>query len=465
MRDPRIAPKGWSKSERDRRNMKLGYWHDDWAERWEDRVEFRPENWPDDSDYNVHFVDVEAPAEAQVEFGDRSNEITGSLPGGTRKLWIPTGAERLRGAVISAAAGDAFAYSCGRGLLKTFPWNTGGWNKENLADYLPETWASPTWITQLMANAAEGLLRALGGRRAGNHVDPISAVQHGFQRWLYAMKEDPEKIGIVNEWRIYGGVYARDAGEHDGPDGIVVEDFALQRNFDPDPAVVDALLAFASTGIRSTPADPRSAARGGDVLVRAALAAVWSEDLSETFDLAVAIAALTHPHPDDYMAAGVLAVVLHQQIRDHPFMDCLSAAYDELVRRPDHEKTRVMVNRAVRLVQDERPPTEVATLRWQFPDGGVDGAEALGIALYCAMASDYLREALLMALNYATHRNEVAATAGMLIGAEYGIQAVPRVFLDPIKSAATLDTLAHDLATELRDVLTDKEWLRRYPPT
>ncbi|PPJ07417.1 hypothetical protein C5E44_29520 [Nocardia nova] len=69
------------------------------------------------------------------------------------------------------------------------------------------------------------------------------------------------------------------------------------------------------------------------------------------------------------------------------------------------------------------------------------------------------------ALNYATHRNEVAATAGLLIGAEYGIQSIPRIFLDPIKSAPILDTLADDLATELRDVLADKEWLRRYPPT
>ena len=124
-----------------------------------------------------------------------------------------------------------------------------------------------------------------------------------------------------------------------------------------------------------------------------------------------------------------------------------------------------MVNRALILVQDERPPSESSNLRRCFPDGGVDGAEALGIALYCAMASDYVREALLLALNYASHRTEVAAAAGLLIGAEYGIQSIPSVFLDPIQSARTLDTLARDLATELRDVLTDKEWLRRYPPT
>ncbi|MFF0452477.1 ADP-ribosylglycohydrolase family protein [Nocardia africana] len=466
MRDSRIAPKGWGKTEKFRRDVKLEYWHSDWSKRWRDGVEFQPESRRvEGSDYNQHYVDVEASVKAEVEYGDRSDEIGGYLRGSARKLPMPTGSERLRGAVAGAAVGDAFAASSIVGGLTTHSWRPGGVEGPELVEYVPGSVLAPTSVTQLMAHTAEGLLRALGGRRLGNPVEPVSAVQHGFQRWLHSMLRamgDPEDD---NSWRINGGIYAHDAGEHDRPDGIVVEDPGLTRDRKPDPALVDTLRRFATTGIRLAPGDPLGTARGGDALVRAALAAVWSEDLSETFDLAVAIAALTHPHPDDFLAAGTLAVILHQQIRDRPFMDCLSAGFDELVRRPDHKKTRVMVNRALILVQDERPPSESSLLRRCFPDGGVDGAEALGIALYCAMASDYVREALLLALNYASHRTEVAATAGLLIGAEYGIQSIPRAFLDPIKSAHTLDTLAHDLATELRDVLTDKEWLRRYPPT
>ncbi len=466
MRDSKIVLRGWSDVEKDRRNMKLGYWHDDWASRWEDRVEFRPEDWVgEESDYNLHHVDAEAPLEARIEFGDRSNEISGSQPTGTRKLRVPTGAERLRGAMVAAAVGDAFADECNDGALKKYPWKTGRSGKGELLDYLPNAFASPTYATQLLASSGEGLLRALGGRRTGNQVDPVASVQHAFQRWLYYMKRDWEKLGIVDEWPIYGGVFARGTREGDGPDGTVLDDAELCSNRHPDPTVVDALMSFADTGIRSTPTDPRSNARGGAVLVRAALAAVWSENLSETFDLATSIAALTHPHPDDCLAAGAMAVVLHQQIRDRPFMDCVSTAYDELVRRPDHEKTRLMMSRAVLLAREERVPADMNNVRRYFEGCGTDGAEALGVALYCAMSSDYLREGLLLALNYAADRCAVAAATGMLVGAEYGIQAVPRVFLEPIKSAPTLDTLAHDLATELRDVLTDKEWLRRYPPT
>ena len=124
-----------------------------------------------------------------------------------------------------------------------------------------------------------------------------------------------------------------------------------------------------------------------------------------------------------------------------------------------------MVDTAVNLVRNEWTPTQADNLRRHFPEGGADGAEALGIALYCAMVSDYLREALILALNYAPDRKEVAAVAGMLIGAEYGIQAIPKVFRDPEENLDALDTLAQELATELRDVLNQGEWQRRFPPT
>ncbi len=466
MRDPRIAPKGWPAKERNRVGIKIGHWHDDWARRWQHRAEFRPEGRTvEDSDYNQHYVDIDAPVEAELDYGSRSDEVAGSVPGGTRRLPMPTGAERLRGALVAAGIGDAFAYARDNFGLTSYIWHAGGAidTEEKLVDYLPSSYMRSTWITQLMGHTAEGLMRALSGRRTGRPVEPVSAVQHAFQRWLFHMKQD--FVSEASEWRIYGGIYAHDAGDHDYPDGLAVQATEFISNRDPDPAILDALLGFASTGVISSPADPRSEARGADVLVRAALAAVWSEDLSETFDLAVALAALTHPHPDDYLPAATLAVILHQQLRDRPFLDCLAAGYSQVSLRPGHEKTRAVIDTVVGLIRDEWTPTQADNLRQYFPNGGADGVEALGIALYSAMVSDYVREALLLALNYATHRPQVAAVAGMLIGAEYGIQAVPKAISDPISSLPTLDAFAQDLATELRDVLTDAEWLRRYPPT
>ncbi len=465
MRDSRIKLKGWPK-ERDRRNLKHGNWHSDWSDRWRNRVPFNPDSRAvEDSDYNQHYVDVEAPVEAELEFSARSDEITG-YSRDREHLKTPTGSEQLRGAIVGAGVGDAFAESFG-GLVK-YPWYSGGAVniEEKLIDYLPPAASMlSSWYTNLMAYSAEGLIRALGGRRTGQQVNPVSAVQHAYQRWLYHTRKDRRKSG---EWRLYGGPYARGASDRDKPDGTLSEETEFKiGNHDLDPAIIDALTVFATSGVFSTPAAPRSTARGADVLVRAALAAVWSEDISQTFDLAVAIAALTHPHPDDYLPAATLAVILHQQIRGRLFMDCLTAGYQQLTVRPGHEKTRSMIDTAVNLTRNEWTPTQADNLRRHFPTGGADGAEGLGIALYCALVSDYLREGLVLALNYAPteHRRQVAAATGMLIGAEYGVQAVPAVFRDPVKSVHTLDRLGQDLATEIRDVLDQTEWLRRYPPS
>lgn len=466
MRDPRIAAKGWSANERPRRSLKLDNWHYDWSRRWRDRAEFDPElRRVEDSDYNEHYVDMGASVEAELEYGQRGDEITAHLPGGTERLPLPTGTERLRGAIIAAGIGDAFASCVSDGGMAKYPWTSGGARggvEEKLVDYIPPVDLPLLWtsITHSMGFVTEGLVRALGGRRAGHPVDPVSTVQHSYQRWLYRMHPDDE---WRRNWRKCGGPFSADAGDFDEPDGVAVRLPGFLDAWGPDPAVVEALSDFASTGVRSTREDPCSAARGADVLPPAALAAAWSEDLSETFELGVAIAALTHPHPDDCLAAGTLAVILHQQIREKPFMDCLSAAWQQLVQHPGHEKTRTMIDTAVNLIRDEWTPSQADNLRRHFPEGGVDGAEALGIALYCAMISDYLREALILAMNYATGRKEVAAVAGMLIGAEYGTQAIPTVFR--VKHSEGLDILAQELATELRDVLNQGEWQRRFPPT
>ncbi|WP_194291109.1 ADP-ribosylglycohydrolase family protein [Nocardia aurantia] len=409
-------------------------------------------------------MDVEAPLEAELEYSARSDEISG-CSNKMKHLLIPTGSEKLRGALVGAGVGDAFAATF-HGLTK-FPWNSGGAVnvEEKLIDYLPDDNMISSSVSQLMAYCAEGLTRAVGGRRFGRHIDPVSAVQHAYQRWLYHMQEDWEASG---EWRRYGGPYARNAGDKDEPDGTLSEETVFQIGIlSQDAAIIDALTQFAASGVMSTPAVPRSAARGADVLLRGALAAVWSEDLSQTFSLAVAIAALSHPHPDDYLPAGVLAVILHQQIRGHQFMDCLTAGYQQLTAWPGHERTRTMIDTAVNLLRNEWTPTQTDNLRKYFPGGGADGAEGLAIALYCAMVSDYIREALVLALNYAPdeHRTTVTAATGMLIGAEYGVQAIPTAFRDPVEYTHTLDRLGQDLATELRDVLDQTEWLRRYPPT
>ncbi|MGW3467553.1 ADP-ribosylglycohydrolase family protein [Saccharopolyspora sp. NPDC000995] len=90
--------------------------------------------------------------------------------------------------------------------------------------------------------------------------------------------------------------------------------------------------------------------------------------------------------------------------------------------------------------------------------------ENLQIAVYIGMASDYVREALLLAMNYTEHRSVVGAISGMLIGADFGVQAIPSDLRAPLVLGDAIETLAKDALVEFSPgPPTDEAWLRRYP--
>jgi hypothetical protein len=64
---------------REERLAKLGAWHSEWQRRHAETTPFRPEEHVGE-DYNLHYVDVEASAEAEREFTTRAREIMGLDP-------------------------------------------------------------------------------------------------------------------------------------------------------------------------------------------------------------------------------------------------------------------------------------------------------------------------------------------------------------------------------------------------
>jgi hypothetical protein len=64
----------------EQRMAALNAWHDEWERKHEADTPFRPELNRDVADYNLHYVDLEAPAEAQIEYNRRAREILGLDP-------------------------------------------------------------------------------------------------------------------------------------------------------------------------------------------------------------------------------------------------------------------------------------------------------------------------------------------------------------------------------------------------
>lgn len=58
----------------------LSRWHAEWERKHTATTPFHPERFPDDPDYNLHYVDVEASPEADWEYTVRAREIMGLDP-------------------------------------------------------------------------------------------------------------------------------------------------------------------------------------------------------------------------------------------------------------------------------------------------------------------------------------------------------------------------------------------------
>lgn len=445
----------------------MGQWYGAWKERQRKSTPFRPEGRKEGSDYNLHSVDIEASFSALDEEGRRSMEIQGRDPDTRRPLSEPDPAARFRGAVLAASAGDAFAQGIHLGAVRKVSWepaprfvtSTGARSRTGRDEFLFEyqfgASVPSSALFQLSAFTLEGVIRAHVARRMNPaDDDPVQEVRHAYQRWLHT-RTGPG--GGRVPWAQCGGPFATRSAQ---PDGWLVE-HAWPDGGEASPAdTVGALAEFARTG----QAAGTSGVRGGSVVPRAALAAVWSNDPAGAFAAAVEIAKITHGHPDDHLPAGFLAALLHQQVRDAPFSACLESAGAELERWPDHERTARLVGQALELSREVRSPAFPSEFEAKFPAGGVDGAEALGMAIYCAVVSDYVREALLLAVNYAQDRSTVAAISGLIIGAECGADTIPPDLRRAPSIYPVLEELANDALAEFSPASpTTPTWFQRYP--
>jgi hypothetical protein len=71
--------------ERRRKLLELAAWHREWSAKHADRTPYRPEG-DDDSDYNLHHVDLDADPDAEAEFMHRAREIMGLDPETGRRV-------------------------------------------------------------------------------------------------------------------------------------------------------------------------------------------------------------------------------------------------------------------------------------------------------------------------------------------------------------------------------------------
>jgi ADP-ribosylglycohydrolase/protein-tyrosine phosphatase len=307
-------------------------------------------------------------------------------------------ADRLFGALLGGAIGDAFGYP-----IEFYP----------LADirrrFGPEGLRKPVLHdgkllvsddTQMTLFTLEGMLRAVAPGGAWQADRVIEEVRRAYLDWYETQQGGrPE--------RPLAGTLARLP--------------ALRMRRAPGNACLSALYA----GADGTLAKPINDSKGcGGAMRGAPLGFLPGIDAADAFALGARAAALTHGHPDGWAAAGFVAATVRRTVAGQTLADALAAATGDLQAAPAASGERPTAEpyaHALRLAREQADPLRAIAVL----GGGWTADEAVAIAAYAALTATDFMDLAARAANHDGDSDSTASIAGQIWGAEHGVRAVP----------------------------------------
>lgn len=373
--------------------------------------------------------DVRAELQCALEGLDAALADAAELDGTIRPL---TAGERIRGCLLAGAVGDALGagieFDSWDRIRKRF-------GADGLRAY--GRMGAITDDTQMTLFTAEGLIRALN-RMAGKGIcSTRHVVHHAYRRWL-----------------------ATQDGRHDtGHDGWLITVPGLWHSRAPGNTCLSAL----HSGQVGSVQEPINDSKGcGGVMRAAPVGFLVGED--SRFRLGCDVAAITHGHPDGYLPAGALAVIVGGLVDGVGLATALDAAEERLCEAPSHENSLAAL-RAGRAAGVNGLPTPEAL---EALGGGWVGEEALAIAVACVVGGiDRPADALLAAVNHSGDTDSTGSIAGNLLGAAHGAEWLPTPWLEELELREVIEQMAKDCDRAAKrdqsDMEGDSDWWERYP--
>lgn len=374
---------------------------------------------------------------------------------------------RVRGTLLGSALGDALGAPLAGLTLDGIREAHGPQGLTGLAPapahgpaHAPGRRGAVTAATQLTLFTVDGLIRAHVRRDTGAWHPPTD-VHRAYLRWAATQHDwGPDERRADNGW-------------------LAQEEWLYARRA-PDRA---SLTGFADE-VLGTPAQPKNpTARDAAATTRSApfgLLVGWEPAL--VLQLAVECAAQSHGHPTAYLSAGALAVIVHGLTRGDSLDSAVQRTLGLLGARPGHQPVTDALQRALAAVTQGSPgPRSVEALsETDDPDpeagtgtgtrDGRDAADALAIAVYCALVAEDVPHGLRLAVNHGGDSTATGALCGALLGALHGETALPAPWLAELEGRATLLELSDDFALEMTQgpalhgpAVSSPGWLARYP--
>ena len=276
--------------------------------------------------------------------------------------------------------------------------------------------------TQMTLFTAEGLIRGYVRGCQRGISSASGTVGHAYLRWLLTQGQQP----------------CCDMQ----PDGWLFE----QRELHHRRALgITCLSALRSMKFFGEAASNDSKGCGGVMRVAPVGLFEWSMGRRDSpqyaFALGTELAALTHGHPTGALTGGVLAVLVLLLVDGASLAEALTAAKSCLQHSPDHEETLNAVEHAERLAASGLPHPDAVS---QLGEGWI-AEEALAIAIYCALVASDFRHGVILAVNHDGDSDSTGSIVGNLLGALYGVTAIPQQWLEPLELRSAIEELARDL--------------------
>ncbi|MCX7074461.1 MAG: ADP-ribosylglycohydrolase family protein [Methylococcales bacterium] len=353
--------------------------------------------------------------------------------------------KRFTGSLLGGAVGDALGapveFMTKIEIVRRF-------GSEGITKYEPVygRLGAITDDTQMTLFTAEGLLRAwVRGRFKG--ITTYSGVTaNAYLRWLKTQDERP------NDY-----VESYD-------DGWLFKQRELHHRRAPGNTCVSALRKMAGPG-ESAKNDSKGC--GGVMRVAPVGLFAWhfrhQQPSKAAFDLGVELAALTHGHPTGVLTAGVFAVLILAITDGLSLKEALKIAKTYLLEKPDHEETLLAIEKAEFLATQQISHNEAIT---KLGHGWI-AEEALAISIYCSLVAKNFKEGVLLSVNHDGDSDSTGSITGNLLGAMYGIDAIPSEWLHNLELRDVITEIAEDLysfydwnvgayASEMNDVVWKK---------
>jgi ADP-ribosylglycohydrolase len=325
---------------------------------------------------------------------------------------------RIRGCLLGGAVGDALGAPLEFMRLREIRERFGPDGPAELEEAFGRRGAI-TDDTQMTLFTAEGLIRA-DNRFTDRGICHVPSVVHrAYLRWLLTQGESPpgpSEFAPESGWLMT----VRDLWQRRAPGG-------------------SCLSALRSGNMGSVDRRINDSKGCGGVM---RVAPVGLVDGIDSFGLGCEVAAITHGHPSGYLAAGVLARVIHDVAKGASLRDAIAAGRRELLGRDGHGECVAAIDHAVALAASGRgTPEEVESL-----GQGWVAEEALAIGLFAALVARDLEHGVRLAVNHGGDSDSTGSIAGQILGTMLGARAIPQRWLEPLELRDTITTIARDLA-------------------